>query len=101
MKNILFLLMISNNVLAEDNNLIFEDNVKSMTDQESSKRIVLKKDPAIFYLKKNNKNFPSINAALEKSKSDKYPIHFKANATTMEIEELIFTEHDSKKKNKN
>jgi hypothetical protein len=99
MKKLLLLFMITNSTFAEDNKLIFKDNVKSMTDQDTARRIVLQKDPAIFYLKRDNKNFAVINAALEKSKTDHGTIQFKANATTMEIEELIVTKSNVIKKN--
>ncbi len=70
--------------------VLVKDSVRKIISQDgSADKIIFNKHAGIFYLKSSSKHHAMIKAALINSQKSGALVQVKANATTLEIEELI------------
>jgi hypothetical protein len=78
-----------NHSVVQEVKVMVEDSVRKITPLGSSDKIIFNKHAGIYYLRTDSKHYEVIKSALTNSQKTGDSIQLRANATSMEIEEII------------
>ena len=71
------------------NRVLVEDIVYKILDQKSGYKVLFREHAGVYYLKSKVKDYKSILSALEESRDKKKSVKVRADATSLEIDELL------------